>query len=218
MQLLRSLVLSALLFTSITAEETLNYISITEDKKITTDWTVDEKDNQLDIVGKSSDNSEITLQTKEDYTLEVFTQKDAQKGYDLKATRTGNTLTISGKIKQNTKTKSYDIGTTPWVQEFVFGFKDFLSSKDKEYKFEIIHPDDYGLHDMIATKIDVEELTIDGKAYNTQKMKITLQGFKKRFWKAEVWYDMATHRMLRYKANEGPGTPVTETLFLKASE
>lgn len=218
MHLFRSIVLSALFITSLNAEEKLNYLSITEGKKVTTDWIIDKKDGQLDIVGKSSDNSEVTLQTKEDYTLEAFTQKDSQRGYDLKATRSGNTLTITGKIKQDTKTKSYDIGNTPWVQEFVFGFKDFLSSKAKEYKFEILRPEDYDMHDMIATKLDTEELTIDGKVYNAQKMKITLQGFKKRFWKAEVWYDTATLRMLRYKANQGPGTPVTETLFIEASE
>jgi hypothetical protein len=71
---------------------------------------------------------------------------------------------------------------------------------------------------MIATKLDVEDLTINGKIYNAQKLKITLQGFKKRFWKAEVWYDTATHLMLRYKANEGPGTPITDTIFLRASD
>ena len=63
---------------------------------------------------------------------------------------------------------------------------------------------------MIATKDYVEDLSINGKSYKAQKLKITLQGFKKRFWKAEVWYDLQTLELLRYKANEGPGTPITE--------
>ncbi len=100
------------------------------------------------------------------------------------------------------------------MQEFVFGFKDFLVSNDREYKFEILNPQDLDMHDMIAIKEYVEELKIDNATYVAQKVKITLQGFKRRFWRAEAWYDTKTQRLLRYKANEGPGTPITETLFI----
>lgn len=206
-------IVSALLFTSsLFSEETLNYISMTAGKKVTTEWTIKEEGDKLIITGKSSDNTTAMLETSKDYTLE----KLKQTGRNLTASRQGNTLTVSETVKQTSKTKSYDIGTTPWVQEFTFGFKDFLASNKREYKFEIIRAEDLDLHDMIATKEEIEELEIDQTHYTAQKMKITLQGFKRRFWKAEVWYDMATHKMLRYKANEGPGTPITETVFVKA--
>jgi len=208
-------VTAAILFaSSLFSAETLHYISTTAGKKITTEWTIEEKEDKLHITGKSSDDSISILETSKDYLLENFTQKEPQKGYDIYASQKGPLLTVTGKVAQNTKTKSYTIDT-PWVQEFTFAFKDFLASNKSEYKFEILRPEDLEIHDMIAIKEYIEELKIDEILYTTQKMKITLQGFKRRFWKAEVWYDTVTHKMLRYKANSGPGTPITETVFVK---
>jgi len=45
--------------------------------------------------------------------------------------------------------------------------------------------------------------------YRAQKVKVTLDGFYKKFWKAELWYDTKSHNLLYYKANEGPSTPYT---------
>lgn len=201
---------------SLFSSETLHYVSNTAGKKITTVWTIEENGSKLHITAKSSDDSISILETTKDYTLENFSQKDPKKGYDFSASQKGALLTATGKIGQDTKTKSYTIDT-PWIQEFTFAFKDFLKSNKSEYKFEILRPEDLEMHDMIAIKENIEELKIDDTLYTTQKMKITLQGFKRRFWKAEVWYDTATHKMLRYKANSGPGTPITETVFVKKS-
>ncbi|MCX6991123.1 MAG: hypothetical protein NTX49_08700 [Chlamydiae bacterium] len=208
---------AALLTSPLFSENTLEYTSATNGKNVSTDWSVKSEPDHLAITGKTSDGSTAELQTSNSYQLEIFKQNDPIKGYDLIASRKGNTLTITGLVKQDRKTKVYDIGGTPWVQEFAFGFRDFLKKKETEYKFEILHPKDFDIHDMIATKEYVEDLTINGKAYKAQKLKITLQGFKKRFWKAEVWYDLETLQLLRYKANEGPGTPVTETILIGSS-
>lgn len=197
------------------SEQTLNYESITAKKTTSTQWNVTEKEKKLEIKGISSDKSYSTLVTQLNYTLDSFEQKDPNKGYDLKANREGKVLTVTGLVKKVNQTKQYQIGTTPWVQEFAFGFKDFLSSNNREYKFEILQPQTLDMFDMIATKENIEELRIDSNVYEAQKMKITLQGFRKRFWKAEAWYDIKTHRLLRYKANEGPGTPITDTILLE---
>ena len=209
------ILLSMILSSKLPSNETLSYQSVTEKKAIDTEWKVESIPTGFNIEGISSNKSTAYLITDKDFFLENFIQIDPNKGYDIEAKRSGNTLTIISKDKKGQRTKTYDIGSTPWVQEFTFGFKDFLASKKKEYKFEILHPKNLELHDMIATKDVLEDVTIDGIEYATQKLKITLQGFKKRFWKAEVWYDTTTKNLIRYKANEGPGTPMTELLFIE---
>ncbi|MBM3207444.1 MAG: hypothetical protein FJZ57_02405 [Chlamydiae bacterium] len=209
------ILLSIILSSKLLSNETLCYQSVTEKNAIDTEWKIESVSTGFNIEGISSNKSTSSLKTDKDFFLENFIQKDPAKGYDIEAKRTGSTLTISAKDKKGQRTKTYDIGSTPWVQEFTFGFKDFLNSKKNEYKFEILHPKNLEIHDMIATKESLEDVTIDGKEYNTQKLKITLQGFKKRFWKAEVWYDTTTKNLIRYKANEGPGTPITELIFIE---
>ena len=106
------------------------------------------------------------------------------------------------------------LGKLPWIQEFKFGFQPFLKSQDKELPFTIVYSKDTTLHDMIATKEKIEKVTVGSKTYETQKLKITLQGFKKRFWKAEAWFDLETNLMVKYTSNEGPGTPSIEVTLL----
>jgi hypothetical protein len=208
-------ILSIVILGKLTSVEKLTYESITEKMAIDTTWNIEKTESGIAIEGISSNKSNALLKMDKDFFLQHFIQKDPNKGYDIEARRIGDNLTITSKDKKGQRTKSYHIGSTPWVQEFTFGFKDFLTSKNKEYKFEILHPKNLEMHDMIATKEGLEDITIDGKEYATQKMKITLQGFKKRFWKAEVWYDTATKHLVRYKANEGPGTPVTELILIE---
>ena len=49
------------------------------------------------------------------------------------------------------------------------------------------------------------------KTFDARKLKITLTGFfKSMFWKAQLWYDIKTNVLVKYKANEGPDTPTTK--------
>lgn len=200
------------------SDEALQYLSITEGKKNETTWHVEKKEDSIIAKAKSSMQDETSLQLSSDYTLHKIEQINPNKAQTFSAYRDKDILIASSTLKTSNKNKTHKIGQRSWVQEFTFGFKDFLTSSDREYKFEILHPQNLDMHDMIAIKQYEEELTIDGASYHAIKMKITLQGFKGKFWKAEAWYDTKTHQLLRYKANEGPGTPVTETLFLGATK
>lgn len=200
-------------------EQSLEYVSITEGKENKTNWNIQKTESGFEALSSSLPSHEkTTIQLSPTYTLFQIEQENPVKAQTFKAHRENDLLITSCVVKQKSKTKTHKIGQKAWVQEFTFGFKDFLASSDREYKFEILHPQNLDMHDMIAIKQYEEDLTIDGTAYKALKMKITLQGFKGKFWKADAWYDRETHRLLRYRANEGPGTPITETLFLQAKE
>lgn len=103
-----------------------------------------------------------------------------------------------------------------WVQEFDFSFKPFILSETTEFKFSIVHPKKLNLHEMIATKQGFDQVEINEKVFKAQKVKVTLRGFKKMFWHADLWYEQGTGDLLMYKANEGPNTPTSViTLFAK---
>ena len=110
--------------------------------------------------------------------------------------------------------KTYHLGQKLWLQDFNFALKPFVESAKTTLKFNIINPDDFSLVEMIASKIDTGKLTIDGKEYQAQKINLTLPGFKSMFWSAEMWYDLQEKNMLMFKANEGPGTPLTTIIFV----
>jgi hypothetical protein len=197
------------------ADQEFIYQAMTQGTKVKANWKIEEKENKLLVSGQNKGRN-VFLECSSSYSFLSFTEK-VDQDREFKVSREGSTLKVQFKEKGKEKTKNYDIGQTPWIQEFKFGFQPFLSSNQKEYKFYIINPKDLGLHGMVATKEQVEELTIEGKKYLTQKLKVTLQGFKKKFWRAEVWFDQETQMMVKYKANEGPGTPTTEiTLLPKA--
>ena len=116
-------------------------------------------------------------------------------------------------------TEIYNIGQDIWIQEFAFCFHDFIRSNDKSLKFQIINARDISLHQMVATKKDIETLTIGDNSYTALKVRVTLTGFKQMFWKAETWYDQKTGDLLKYMATEGPGTTLdTITMISKKTE
>ena len=63
-----------------------------------------------------------------------------------------------------------------------------------------------------------ETVEVAGTKYNAQKVKVTLTGFKKNFWKAQLWFDKESHLLIRYRANEAPGTPYTETTLIEVEK
>lgn len=138
-----------------------------------------------------------------------YEMKDPSKEEQLSISRDGQTLQIIKKVRSEEKQKNYQMKTTNWVQDFSFGLRPFFNSSDTEWKFDIVNPKDLSLRTMVATKLEMEYKTFYGIKYRAQKVKVTLDGYLKKFWKAEIWFDTITHNLLYYKANEGPSTPYT---------
>lgn len=196
----------------LTADQEMIYQALTQGSTTEANWKIENRGDKIVVSGQNK-GRDVFIECSSSYSFLSFFEKiDGRREFTV--SRSGPTLNVYFKEQNKEKHKVYDIGETPWIQEFKFGFQPFLSSNDKEYKFCIVNPKDLGLHSMVATKEQEEVLSIDGQTFSTQKLKVTLQGFKKKFWKAEVWFDKETRMMLKYKANEGPGTPMTEITLL----
>ncbi len=175
-------------------------------------WNVEQQEDKLVIQGESRDSTTLIHCSKE-YHFEnyVNSSKDETEKFTYKKDR--DQLIVSSNRNGKIKEKSYDLKHTAWVQDFGFGLKPFLASSHDEFFFYIINPKDLKLNKMVATKEKIEPQKFGDKEYLTQKVKITLDGFYSRFWKAELWFDTKTNQLLRYKANEGPSTPTTIITF-----
>lgn len=194
------------------AATTYHYEKWIEGKKTPMTWEIDKKQNKLFLkchedIGLTSLECSANF---EDISSYSFLSVDKKYSYalDLK----GKDLALVKKLKNKTQKNNFKI-SSPWIQQFGFGLVPFIKSAKKKIHFCLINTDKNDLVDMIATKDEIAPLKIRDKTYQAQKTTVTLTGFKSMFWKAEIWFDKENADMLKYKADNGPATPVT-TLIL----
>lgn len=198
------------------SEQTIIYNKNTGDKDLKTVWTLERKKDLLFIEGQNVDQT-ILIEAHTPYDVQKYNVVSHKNSNRFTFIKKGNTLTAEGRRKGKDLKETYNISHKNWVQEFEFGFGPFLKSSDQDFKFVILNPKNFKLHDMIASKVGEEILTLNGSQVRALKVKVTLQGFKSMFWKGLIWYDLNNLAMLCYKANEGPHTPTT-TITLLSNE
>lgn len=191
----------------------LVYESTTKGEAIKTLWNLEEKEGKTLIQGVKKDRK-TDLVYSSDFSLLEFTEKVGIEE-SLSIEKVGPCLIVKSHQKGKNKILSHKIGDKPWIQEFTFGFQNFIKQKSKTFEFYIIYPKDLSMQEMVITKEVVEEIEVAGKKHQTQKVKITLTGFKKQFWKAQAWFDMTTGLLVQYRANEGPRTAYTDIQMLE---
>ena len=197
----------------VVAEQKMIYESVVKGDIVKVLWGSEEKENKTHIkIVKKEKN--VTMECLPDFSLLNYSEKTGGSR-ELNISKVGPCLIVKNYEKGKEKILSHKIDKMPWIQEFTFGFQPFIKSNKNSYEFCIVYPKDLALHEMIATKEEEEEIEIGGKKYSTQKVKITLAGFKKSFWKGYAWFDKQSALMVRYKANEGPRTPYMETSLVE---
>ncbi|MCB1071714.1 MAG: hypothetical protein H7A41_04435 [Chlamydiales bacterium] len=197
------------------AQVTYVYNKDVEGRESKTTWTINLKGDDLHIAGESLSGKTLIVTTPERVTKSFSHQsKNGKDEYSI--IREGSQLIARKDINGERSERRFKLGNDLWVQEFDFCFKPFILSDYRDFKFSIIHPKNLDLHDMIATKQSLDKLDLNGKAREAIKVKVTLTGFKKMFWHADLWFDPQSGDLLKYMATEGPNTPLSViTLFSK---
>ncbi|NGX62910.1 MAG: hypothetical protein KR126chlam6_00312 [Candidatus Anoxychlamydiales bacterium] len=192
-------------------KKTFVYVETTLGKKTSSFWLIKKKKDDF-IMTKTNDEGITNIHYSPKYRLRTFNYESATNNSNYEFSIEEKKLSLSGKTNGKTLSRNYTI-YSKWVQDFNFGLRSFLKSKKQKYFFVIINPDDFSIHEMIATKEGIQKVRIDDTTYNTQKIEVTLPGFKSLFWKAEIYYDLETFDLVKYRANEGPGTPMNTTVL-----
>lgn len=222
MRIFKLLLLSSLFLSPLVAKETATpKKTYVYDKEVNgsvskTTWTVEEKEKNLHIQGKG-DSGETLVITSPPLNTQSFSYQSKNKKNEYYIHREGSQLYARLTKDDKKIQKEFNIGKDLWIQEFDFTLSPFILSEHVTLNFQIVNPKDLSLHEMVLTKLTKgEQVEINGKTYGAVKTKMTLTGFKKMFWKAELWFDEKTGDLIRYSANEGPNTPTSViTLFSK---
>lgn len=205
------LTLSSFSITDVFSKKTFVYKNVTGNKETITTYLLKKgKDNFL--VTKTSDIGITNIVYSLKYALKEMHVQSAKEDSNYKYTIDKRKLTLIGKARGRKIKRQYQLPDR-WIQDFTFGLRPFLNSKRQKYSFVILNPNDFTTNELIASKEGIEKIKINNSTYNAQRVNITLSGFKSMFWKADVWYDLHTFDLLKYRANEGPGTPIS-TMFL----
>jgi len=183
------------------------YKNQTGNKTFKTKWIITNKKDNF-IIKKTNSIGITDMIYSMDFILQQLTYKSDIENIHYLFTKEGNKLIAKGKYKGQSNMKTYSTASILWIQEFNYGLKQFLQSNKNELKFFIINPKNFSKNIMIATKESKQKLKVGKETYDALKLKVTLTGFKSMFWKAEIWYDLKTYNLIKYKANEGPGTPM----------
>ena len=185
-------------------------------KNSKTTWTVEEKGQKLHIQGLSDSGKTVVI-TALPLNTKSFSYQSKKEKNAYQIDRNGPFLCAKRTENGHTMQKKFNIGNDFWIQEFDFSMRAFILSKADSLKFYTVHPTRLSLHHMVATKSSkVEKVVIRDHSYETVQVRVTLIGIKKMLWKAELWFDLKTGDLLRYRANEGPNTPTSViSLFSK---
>ena len=209
--------LATLAALSLWGDVTYVYNKDVEGRETKTTWNLDflEAKDLLQIKGESLSGETLIVMTPQRVT-QSFSHTGKHDNSRYTVHREGEMLIATQTVQGEHTKKTFSIGEDTWVQEFDFGFKPFILSNLESFKFSIVHPKKLSLHQMIATKQGFEPLEIHGKTHEALRIKITLTGLKKMFWHADLWFDPQAGDLLKYRATEGPNTPLsTITLFSK---
>jgi len=199
--------LSSFTITDVFYKKTFVYKNITGSKETTNTLLMKKKGDDYSI-SETSDLGITNSIYSFNYVLKEQQFQSAKEDSDYTFSLDKKKLFLKGKAFGRKINREYTL-INRWVQDFTFGLRPFLDSKSHKYSFVILSPNDFTTNELIASKEGIEKIKVNNTTYNTQRIKITLPGFKSMFWKADAWYDLKTFDLIKYRANKGPGTPVS---------
>lgn len=187
----------------------LIYNKTTGTNTVTMTFTIEKQKEQYLIQGISKTQT-IDISASIPYVLCTYSSVSNKNKDFFNLKLVNGVLKAEGEKGGEKLAAEYKI-TTPWIQDFEFGFKTFIQSNVKSLNYCVVNPSTLKLYEMVATKEEEEALQVGEKEYKALRVKVTLAGLKKMFWKGLIWYEKETGLMLKYEANEGPHTPTSTT-------
>jgi hypothetical protein len=133
-----------------------------------------------------------------DFNARTLSYHDGKLG--IEANYKEGELSIEVTKGGTTKTSSVKPATAHWAQEQFLYLERFAMSPAQKDSFFSVRLDNAGVYDFDASKIGVETIAVDGKEVRALHVRMNLQGLMAMFWKADLWFDSATGRFLRYSA------------------
>ncbi len=115
---------------------------------------------------------------------------DNKKNIDIKSIKVMDTIEIKGIFEGKEIDKKEKLDSFTWRQIFPMGLEEEMKNK-KKYTFKALAPDGPRALDISKMSIKREKkeiLDIDGRTYDTIKVKVSLPNLLSLFWTGDYWY------------------------------
>ncbi len=212
MKLLKSLFILLIISSFINAK-TVNYLEILgKDKEFLSNWTIEINENSSIISGNTLLDY-VYLETKNGSTI-VWKNKRKYEDTQLTAIRIKDTIKITGTTNNEPFSKEFNVGDYPWFQTPGFLLENFAKSNKQSMQFLMLRITNHNPILMEINKDKEELLNINNKNYATIKTYIYPASFLKYFWKAPMWFDKNTGKVLKYDGLiGGPGSDSFQIIY-----
>jgi hypothetical protein len=147
----------------------------------------------------------------DNFNIRSWHFENKETGYDITATRTGDTIAIKGIKGEKTIQNFLAIDALPWYQPLEFSLLSFLKSSRSECGFWMIRPTDMSAFKMVARRKTMETVQVDGRVEKALKVTLSPRGIKGKLWHATYWYRANDYSFLKNEFPRLPGASPTIT-------
>lgn len=201
--------------TSTTYAQTLSY-HVTEPGK--------EHNEEIDIIKSKNGylvkritvgRSEMTYHTDPSFSVFSWKYSNLKNGTDISAIRSENMISIAGQLKNEKYEKEFKIDDLPWYQEWGLGLKAFIQSDKNSTRYWSIDPNKLRIATFEAKKKKIEIIKNNGEEIESIYVKISLTGFLKLFWSADMWFRRSDGTHVYSRMKRGPVGPIMTVQLIK---
>lgn len=163
----------------------------------------------LTSVSSNGDRHEVFVDKR--LRTQWWTFRSPSRGIDIRATRRGDTIDVTGRLDGRPIARTLEIDSAPWYQSIERSLEPLAHGREgmKEL-FWVVEP-----YTLIARKIQarrggVAELSVEGRRTRTAEVTISLPGFLSLFWQSKYWFRLSDGKFVRFEGLHGPpGSPLT---------
>lgn len=202
-----------LCFSSVCFSNSVSYLEILgQEKEFLSNWKIETKKNSAIISGNTLLDY-IYIETLNGSTV-LWKNKRKHEDSEITAIRKKEKIFITGTKNNEPLKKEFSIGTYPWYQTPGFLLEPFARSNKQSMQFIMLRITNHNPLLMEIKKDKEEKIIINNKEYNTIKTHIYPASFLKIFWKAPMWFDKKTGKILKYDGLiGGPGSDSFQIIY-----
>jgi hypothetical protein len=128
----------------------------------------------------------------------------------IEAWREGNTLFVGGTLNGRSMQRQYRLDDAPWFQVMSYSLQGFVLSNRRETEFRMLHPETFVAYKMTAVKEGLETISVRGRKFETQKIRLRIKGALSVFWHGDFWFRSGDGLLVFYRSLNGlPGSSET---------
>ena len=190
-------IIIAIISTSLLHAKTVSYLKILgKENEVLSEWKIIE-DNHSKIISGNTLLDHVFVKTINGSTV-IWKNSRKKDDFKFTAIRNNNSITITGTKNNKPFTKTITVTDDPWYQTPGFLLEPFALSQQNTLQFFMLRTTSLSPVLLEINKTGTETLTLNNITYSSIKTELYPASFLKHFWKAPMWFDQKTGKILKY--------------------